>query len=466
MIKKLRQRFIIIAMLSIGLVLLLIIGSINIANYISINNSINSKLSLIAENGGTFPEFDDEYLKKLPRNKNDGSDDFVPTEMPEGMEPGSEIDGMSSSEMGKGEFSEDSDMTTSRIISDKLDMSGISAESPYDTRYFTVTIKENGSVYTQDTGNIQAVSRVQAQEYALTLFEKGRTSGTIDCYRYRAVDTTTSSGEAATLYIFVDYERELDTFYNFLLASGGISLVGLLLVFILVFFFSKLVVRPIAESYAKQKRFITDASHEIKTPLTIIDANTEVIEMMEGENEWTESIRKQIKRLTSLTEKLVLLSRMDEESTTLIMNDFDLSDAVFDTADPFTAVASTKGKKLTLEIAEGIHYTGDEKNIRQLVSLLVDNAIKYSSENGEIKVTLATQGKNKILTVWNTVNEIKPGSHNELFERFYRLDSSRNSKTGGFGIGLSVVYAIVTAHKGSVTAKSEDGKSIEFIVTL
>lgn len=276
---------------------------------------------------------------------------------------------------------------------------------------------------------------------------------------------------------------------------------GLAVVFVMIYFFSGKILKPVSESYEKQKRFITDASHEIKTPLTIIDANTEVIEMMEGENEWTISTRKQVARLTSLTEKLVFLSRMDEEATKLEMLEFSLSDAILDTAEPFKAIARTKGKKLTIDVTDGILYTGDEKTIRQLVSILLDNAMKYSgcssvsfeksninkknlnktsqTQNDcvtttgdtapEIELTMRPSGKTRIITVWNTVDEtanIKKGRQDMLFERFYRTDTSHNSKTGGFGIGLSAAYAIVKAHKGKITAESKDGRSIKFTIVL
>ena len=225
-----------------------------------------------------------------------------------------------------------------------------------------------------------------------------------------------------------------------------------------------MLVKPVAESYEKQKRFITDASHEIKTPLTIIDANTEVLEMTGGENQWTKSTRKQIARLTSLTEKLVFLSRMDEESTQLEMTDFAISDAVIDTAEPFVSYAASRGKTLELDIAPDLTYHGNEGCIRQCVSLLLDNAVKYSTENGKLRLTFHKQGRALALTVWNTTDPIPVGRHDELFERFYRPDSSRNTKTGGHGIGLSVVHAIATAHKGKISAKSEDGNSLTFSI--
>ena len=256
------------------------------------------------------------------------------------------------------------------------------------------------------------------------------------------------------------------TFRSFLFASIGISLAGLLVFFLLVLFFSKMIVRPVAESYEKQKRFITDASHEIKTPLTIIDANTEVLEMMEGENEWTLSTRKQIQRLASLTEKLVFLSRMNEESSQLDRMEFSLSDAILDTAEPFQAVACAKQKCFCMDVQPDVSFYGDERMLRQLVSLLLDNAMKYSNEQGSIRLKFCSSGKNRILTVWNSVESIQKGNLNLLFDRFYRTDESRNSETGGFGIGLSVALAIVQAHKGKITARSEDGASIQFTVTL
>ena len=313
--------------------------------------------------------------------------------------------------------------------------------------------------------NIAAVDESDAESYAEQIITDGIEKGFIDIYRYMVVDCDDETG--GSRIIFVDCRQEIESFKNTLVYSVGVSLLGFLAVFTLVLFWSKKIFKPVAESYEKQKRFITDASHEIKTPLTIIDANTEVIEMMEGENEWTKSTRKQVARLTSLTEKLVFLSRMDEESTKLTMCEFSLSDAVLDTAEPFKAVAQTKDKKLEINVDEGISYVGDEKTIRQLISILLDNAMKYSESS--ISITLKTSGRNRMITVWNTVDEstnIKKGRQDILFERFYRADSSHNSKTGGFGIGLSAAYAIVRAHKGRISARSEDGRSIEFMIVL
>lgn len=429
-------------MASIAAVMFLIVCGINIANYYNVSRSADDLLAIIADNQGIFPA--------------------------DSHDPGSSFSGKH-----------------------HPSRKNIPAEAAYNTRYFTVTLYEDGTVYTINTGKIHASTPSDAKDYATELYASGKTSGFLDNYKYLRIslpneseespealpqdpsDTAAEeSGESDSerkqlyMYIFLDCEQDLITFHNFFLASIGISVAGLLLVFLLVVLFSGKALKPVAESYAKQKHFITDASHELKTPLTIIEANTEILEMMSEENEWTQSIHNQIRRLTELTEKMVFLTRMDEEHTKLTMMDFSLSDAVTETVEPFLAVAETQNLTLSLLVEPNVSYHGDEATIRQLISLLVDNAIKYASRPGEIQVKLHTSGRSRHLSVWNTVDDIEPGSHDLLFDRFYRRDTSRNTKTGGHGIGLSVAQAIVLAHKGKISAKSTDGKSLLFSITL
>ena len=525
MLKKLRRKFIAIAMLSVSIVLIAIVGMINIANYISTNEALDARLKLIAGNGGTFPDLLEQKNmgvgsnKKNDENTNTGTeststdtenantdtfgntaDESTNKETPTLKEPPS-----GRTDVQPPEDMNQADLNENNINENDLKRHGISPESQFDTRYFTVTINSKGDVENIDTSKIASVSSENAAQYAKKLWKSGKKgdgkNGFSESFKYMTV------GEGgSTMYIFLSCQRELSTIRTYVLASVGISVFGLAVVFVMIYFFSGKILKPVSESYEKQKRFITDASHEIKTPLTIIDANTEVIEMMEGENEWTSSTRKQVARLTSLTEKLVFLSRMDEEATKLEMLEFSLSDAILDTAEPFKVIARTKGKKLTIDVTDGILYTGDEKTIRQLVSILLDNAMKYSgcssasfekdninkknlnktnlnkttqTQNDcvtttgdkapEIEISLKPSGKNRIITVWNTVDEtanIKKGRQDMLFERFYRTDTSHNSKTGGFGIGLSAAYAIVKAHKGKITAESKDGRSIKFTIVL
>ena len=338
-------------------------------------------------------------------------------------------------------------------------------ETPFDARYFSVDLDDAGAVSTIHLDSIASVTEETATAMATEVLSKSKTTGYYQGFRY--AKATKSDG--TNYYVFLDCNRELATFSSFFRASLIVSAIGALSYLVLVLIFSKIVLRPVAESYEKQKRFITDASHEIKTPLAIIDANTEVIEMEAGESEWTKSIRNQIKRLTSLTEKLVFLSRMDEESTKLEMREFDLSGLLDETIDSYEAVAISAGKTLERVIAPNVRLYGDETNILQMITLLMDNAMKYSNEQGDILVKLEQmqKGKHRLkLTFRNTVEEIAVGNHDEFFERFYRADESRSTKTGGHGIGLSVVKAIVQAHKGKVTAESKDGKSLQFVIML
>ena len=414
MLKKLRRKFICIAVLSFAAALLLILGIINTVSFANVMVNVDQRIDMLAREYSLFPD----GVLSAPRDFDQG-----------------------------------------RIV--WFSYGGLSEEARYDSRFFTVTFDEDGTVTTVNTGWIAATDAEEAAALAQSLYAKHRESGITGTYRYRAVET-----DAGTMYVFLECSRELDTFYTFLTASCFAAALGLIVVTVLVVLFSRIAIRPVAESYEKQKRFITDASHELKTPLAVINAANEVTEMETGETEWTRSIAKQTERLNSLTEKLVMLSRMDEESYAPVTAKFSLSDAVAETAQSFEAVAQYKNKNYTTHIEAGVEYEGDESAIRQLMSLLIDNAMKYSDEGGSIDVSLRRTGRSAEIKVTNTVESIKKGSQDVLFERFYRADASRNSATGGHGIGLSVARAIVLAHKGKISAVSPDGKSIVFTAVL
>ncbi len=335
----------------------------------------------------------------------------------------------------------------------------ISPETQYETRYFTVTLGTDGKVINVNTKAIAAIGEQEAADCAQELFKNNKTTGFYGNYRY-----SSSEVGAGTMYIFVDCTRELTNFKDFLLASISVSALSLVLVFVLVFVLSGKIIKPVAESYEKQKRFITDASHEIKTPLTIIGADTDVLEMQDGANEWTANIKEQVARLTELTGKLVFLARMDEDGRKLNPTDFCISDAAEETVQPFFAVALSRGMELVADIQPNLTYCGDEYMIRQIISLLLDNALKYS-DGKTVNISLSAAGNKTQLTVKNRASYLADGNLDILFERFYRNDSSRNSETGGHGIGLSVVQTIVNAHKGKITAKKE-GETVIFNVLL
>ena len=452
MIQKLRRQFILVTMLSTLAVLTVIIGALNIANYISMTSSADNLLAIIVDNGGTFPEF---FMGRRvdfgERKRPDFEDnpDFTEPKPP-----------------SKEERKDDG----------KRQNRSFSNETPYMTRFFSVEYDPlEEEQYTAYTGQIASISEQDAMLYAETVIKKfqkyAKMKGFYGNYRY-VVRPDENGGR---LVVFLDVSKEKQSFQSVLLYSLILSGIGLFAVFILVWFFSKKVFKPVEESDRKQKRFITDASHELKTPLTIISANVEVLEMESEESQWTESIKKQVGRMNTLVEQMVDLSRLDENAE-LVTEKFSLSDAVLDTAGVYLPVAEKHGDELIIDVEENISFNGDEKKIRQMTGLLLDNAVKYasvskSSANGNapaadgkpwIKISLKQKGKKIIFKCMNSVENMKSGNHNELFERFYRPDDSRNSKKGGSGIGLSIVKSIVEAHRGKINAYSTDGESIVF----
>lgn len=409
MIKKLQRKFIMITMSSLALVVLILLGSINAVNIYQMNRKVNGAINILSENHGKFPI----YKKGKPPS-------------------------------GERKFGFQ-----------------MNEETPFETRYFVVKINEDNTIQEIDTAHIAAVSSKDAAEYANKVLNSGKNSGYKDIYKYTII--TKPNGY---MIVFMDCRSQIQMATLFLLTSCGIAIITLLLMFILVSIFSKKAINPIIESMEKQKRFITDAGHEIKTPLAIISANADVLELTHGKNEWITSTRNQIIRLDKLVKNLLTLSKMDEGNIKLVFTDFDLSDAVFKTTNPFEAIAKTQNKKFLMDIKPGLKLHGDENSINQLISTLVDNAIKYSNDEGTIKISLSAAKKGIKLEVYNTADEIDRENLDKLFDRFYRSDSSRSRETGGYGIGLSIAKSIVQAHHGKISVKSDDGKSICFTIII
>lgn len=448
MIKNLRKRFIFAAMTSTFGVLFVIMSILNIANYSRIVSRADETLSELADNNGEFDSRD--FMKRKFKAGADGqitddggADDLV-----------ADIQGSTDNSVDRSGNSQPPEKPDGK----KSEM--FSPETPFQTRYFSVVIAD-GAVESYSLDNIAAIDEEDAETYALQIIDEGSGSGFIDIYRYRVADC-----DDGTRIIFVDCRQEIESFRNTLVYSVGVSLLGFLAVFLLVLFWSKKIFKPVAESYEKQKRFITDASHEIKTPLTIIDANTEVIEMVNGESEWTQNTRDQVKRLTALTNQMVALSRLDENPEPREKAEFDLSDVAYEVIDHFSSLSEVRGKKISADIDDGIKYTGDENSIRQLISILVDNAMKYAVGSADIDISLKRDGRKVKLVLRNLTEGMSEGPQDILFERFYRPDSSRNSETGGSGIGLSLARSIVESHKGKISARCDKEGYITFQVIL
>ncbi len=400
MIRKLKVRFIILAMSALLVLLSVIVAGMNVLSYTSVVEECDNILSVISQNKGMFPEI--------------------------GFRPGESLP------------------------------PGFSPETPFESRYFTVMMDADGEIINVDTTKITSVDRDTAIEYAKKAVSRQGEKGFIGNYRY--VTTEEMGGIRVS---FLDWGRRIESFYSFLRISIIMALAGFVMVSVVLVFLAGKIVKPIAESYEKQKRFITDAGHEIKTPLTIINANVDILEMELGEeNESLIDIVQQTKRLRSLTDNLVMLTRMEEAENTMQKIDFPISDVVAETAHPFFNLACGQGKEFICNIEPSLTLCGNEKSIEQLVCVLLDNALKYSPTGGTIALTLGKKGRNIHLVVFNTtVGEVKSEQLKYVFDRFYRTDDSRNSETGGHGIGLSVAKTIVDAHGGDISAWTQDGRS-------
>lgn len=410
MIRKLKIKFILLSALSLLVLLTAIVAGMNLLNYRSVVNEADDVLSLLSQNKGKFPDLDFGLTFNFDRWGDLG------IRFPQGMSP----------------------------------------ELPYESRYFSVLFSPSSQILLVETDRITAVSAEEAAAYAIKALQTGGDRGFLDSFRY----IKTAEGDAIRI-TFLDCGRKLDAFRNFLTISVLMAAAGFVIVLIVIAFFAGKFIRPIAESHEKQKRFITDAGHEIKTPLTIINANVDLLEMDMGSNECLQDIRQQAKRLTALTNDLVYLARMEEAEHTLPMIEFPVSEVIEETAKPFKTLSQLQGKTFLCEVQPLLSMRGNDKALSQLVSVLMDNALKYSPAGGIVSLRLTKRNKVLLLTVANTTETPVPTeSLSRVFDRFYRTDPSRNSSTGGHGIGLSLAKAIVTAHGGKIFADSMENGTI------
>ena len=445
MIKKLKRRFIILAMAALAVLLAVIVAGMNIINYEKVVSDADARIEVIEENysrflnvpGGSFMPWGDVRLYDDEDGDEDNDlDDFF--------------------DMDDGPFfGRDGDKGPS-----------MSRDEAEESRFFMATVGMDGEVQQVNVDRISSIDEAQAMSYAKSAISSGKDEGFIGEFRYSIEEE--GPGYRIT---FLDCGRVLESFKNFLRYSIFMSLIGLSIMYGFIKYFAGRIVRPVAESYEKQKRFITDAGHEIKTPLAIIKANIDLMDMELDKKRVDKAelkdnlgdIKDQVDRLTGLTNDLVYLSRMEEAEDSLVMTEVPFSDIVSETAASFGPLAEEQGKEIKSEIEPMIAVQGSTKELEKLLSIVLENAIKYSSDP-QIDISLKKDGKNAVLEVRNrTESELTNESLAQVFERFYRTDSSRNSETGGHGIGLSMASAIVKAHGGKISAHTTDG--YDFIVT-
>lgn len=270
--------------------------------------------------------------------------------------------------------------------------------------------------------------------------------------------------------IFLDSYQELHAVVTFAWMPLAAAAVCVALVYVMIVLCSRRAIAPVVQASERQKQFITDASHELKTPITVIATSLKVLEMEVGQQKWIDKAENQTEKLTELVNELVnalvTLSRMDEEVSPLQMADFSISDALTEAAESFRDFAASAGHTLDVRVTPGLTYCGDEYAIRQLVSILLDNAVKYAAPDTSISFSLEKGRRGVVIRTENRCDALDTAALGRLFDRFYRADPARSAETGGFGIGLSIARSIAEGHHGTIRAESPDGRTIVFTAEL
>ena len=404
MFRRLRLQFITIASLAILFILVFMVGIINTVRSFQTEQEISKVLNTLSENNGSFGK-----TTKIETNQ------------------GHEI--------------------------------------PSDSfRFFSVTLSGD-KVVSQDTSHTALINDEEAASYALTVSRLTNNLGTI---REKNINLSYQVSKNKVLVVFLDTSSYYNSSQALMSLCILLSLFGFIFFVVIVSALSGIVIRPFIRNYEKQRRFITNAGHELKTPLAIISANTELQELMTGENEWTKSTNDQVARLTTLINSLVALSRL-EEHPDIVLQDVDFSYVTEDAAEDFKGPVVRDGKSFLMDISPDIHVKAEEKSLFELVTLLVDNANKYCDPEGTVTVRLRQVGRTRKrarLEVSNTYKDGKAVDYSKFFERFYRIEESHNNKENkGFGIGLSMAQSMVKLFKGRLFASYKDD-TITFTVIL
>lgn len=426
MIRRLRKRFIRIAMLSVSIVLLILLLIVNTADILSTDSDLTGMLDMICENQGTIPA------------------PFPP------LGSGGDLDGRPNPPDGK----------PGRSPGGRASPFG--PETPYATRYFCLWFDGQGSLISADLEHIAAITADETGEYIARALSHGVGYGYYSGYRYRVVQ----HGRDRYMAVFLDCYQELRAVRMVAAYSLFAAAACLAVVYLLVVLFSKRAIDPVVRSAQRQKQFITDASHELKTPITVIATSLKVLEMEVGEHKWIEKSKAQTERLRDLVNSLVTLSRMDEDESPLKFESFPISEAVEETVGSFLDFARSEGRELLSDITPGLVYCGDEYAVRQLVSILLDNAIKYAPAGTAVALSLKKSKKGVVIRSVNQCDPVSPDDLDKLFDRFYRTDQARSTSAGGFGVGLSIARGIAQAHRGSIRAYCPCSGVIEFAAEL
>ena len=334
------------------------------------------------------------------------------------------------------------------------------AESPMFqlSTFYTVAVSYEGDILEIENEPPTVHTDDDLERLARSIIKGGRDNGTENNLAFYKTDK-----EGYTLVTFMDntiVNENAMTLFRYTLIFGGVALV---IFFFLSVFLARKIVNPLEESYQKQKQFISDAGHELKTPVSVVSANAELLSRELGDNQWLQNIQYENERMGMLVGRLLDLART--EDTTPQMEHINLSRLVDGEALPFESVAFEKGLVLNTNITSNIGVVGNSTQLKQIVSILLDNAIRHSKEQGEVWLTLTKEHGFAKLSVINKGDEIPEEQRTKIFERFYRVDTARNSEDKHYGLGLAIAKAIATSHKGHIEAQCFNG-FVEFRVQI
>ncbi|MBQ3533479.1 MAG: GHKL domain-containing protein [Oscillospiraceae bacterium] len=334
------------------------------------------------------------------------------------------------------------------------------AESPMFqlSTFYTVAVSYEGDILEIENEPPTVHTDDDLERLARSIIKGGRDNGTENNLAFYKTDK-----EGYTLVTFMDntiVNENAMTLFRYTLIFGGVALV---IFFFLSVFLARKIVNPLEESYQKQKQFISDAGHELKTPVSVVSANAELLSRELGDNQWLQNIQYENERMGMLVGQLLDLART--EDTTPQMEHINLSRLVDGEALPFESVAFEKGLVLNTNITSNIGVVGNSTQLKQIVSILLDNAIRHSKEQGEVWLTLTKEHGFAKLSVINKSDEIPEEQRTKIFERFYRVDTARNSEDKHYGLGLAIAKAIATSHKGHIEVGCFNG-FVEFRVQI
>lgn len=405
MIKSLRRKFIITAMLSLSILIVILISGVALLGYYQMEQTADSMLLMLsgermpAESGSRlpFPAFGYQ---------------ISPSRMPTG--------------------------------------------------YFEAFVTDDGQVLSINNMSMTEITEEEVVQHINNVLAKGNTEGKVGSYKYIIIQRANRPSRI----VFLDISLQVQTLIGTISASLLVGLGCMVLMFVILFFVSGRVISPVARNIEKQQQFVSNAGHEIKTPLGIIMANTDAMELHLGENKWSKNIRSQTERMNGLMNGLLLLARMDEVAKTIPFETVNLSNTLEKVNMGFGELAKGKQIQVQTKIEDNITVQGNPDNLEELISILLDNAIKYTNDGGDIIIRLTAEGRKNKLIVENSIETLPDVPPATLFDRFYRASVARTQKDGGYGIGLSAARAIAQIHGGKIEASYIGNHRIRFAVEL